>query len=39
MNHMSMVAIAYDANQNLSQSEIIDLLATGFFWNPSLLVG
>jgi hypothetical protein len=30
MNHMSMVAIAYDANQNLSQSEIVDLLATGF---------
>jgi hypothetical protein len=30
MNHMSMVAIAYDANQNLSQSEIVDLLAIGF---------
>jgi hypothetical protein len=30
MNHMSMVANAYDTNQNLSQSEIIDLLATGF---------
>jgi hypothetical protein len=30
MNHMSMVAIAYDTNQNLSQSEIVDLLATGF---------
>jgi hypothetical protein len=30
MNHMSMVAIAYDANQNLSQSEIVDLLATSF---------
>jgi hypothetical protein len=30
MNHMSMVANAYDDNQNLSQSEIVDLLATGF---------
>jgi hypothetical protein len=30
MNHMSMVANAYDTNQNLSQSEIVDLLATGF---------
>jgi hypothetical protein len=30
MNHMSMVATAYDTNQNLSQSEIVDLLATGF---------
>jgi hypothetical protein len=29
MNHMSMVANAYDTNQNLSQSEIVDLLATG----------
>jgi hypothetical protein len=31
MNHMSMVANAYDTNQNLSQCEIVDLLATGFF--------
>jgi hypothetical protein len=30
MNHMSMVANAYDTNQNLSQAEIVDLLATGF---------
>ena len=30
MNHMSMVANAYATNQNLSQSEIVDLLATGF---------
>jgi hypothetical protein len=30
MNHMSMVANAYDTNQNLSQSEIVDFLATGF---------
>jgi hypothetical protein len=30
MNHMSMVANAYDTNQNLSQYEIVDLLATGF---------
>jgi hypothetical protein len=30
MNHMSMVANAYDTNQNLSQCEIVDLLATGF---------
>jgi hypothetical protein len=30
MNHMSMVANAYDTNQNLYQSEIVDLLATGF---------
>jgi hypothetical protein len=30
MNHMSMVANAYDTNQNLSESEIVDLLATGF---------
>jgi hypothetical protein len=30
MNHLSMVANAYDTNQNLSQSEIVDLLATGF---------
>ena len=28
---MSMVANAYDTNQNLSQSEIVDLLAIGFF--------
>jgi hypothetical protein len=31
MNHMSMVANAYDTNQNLSQYEIVDLLAIGFF--------
>jgi hypothetical protein len=31
VNHMSMVVNAYDTNQNLSQSEIVDLLATGFF--------
>ena len=31
MNHMSMVANAYDTNQNLSQLEIVDLLAIGFF--------
>jgi predicted XRE-type DNA-binding protein len=30
MNHMSMVANAYNTNQNLSQSEIVDLLAIGF---------
>jgi hypothetical protein len=30
MNHMSMVANAYDTNQNLSQYEIVDLLATRF---------
>jgi hypothetical protein len=30
MNHMSMVANAYDTNQNLSHPEIVDLLATGF---------
>jgi hypothetical protein len=30
MNHMSMVANAYDTDQNLSQSEIVDLLATDF---------
>jgi hypothetical protein len=30
MNHMSMVANAYDTNHKLSQSEIVDLLATGF---------
>jgi hypothetical protein len=30
MNHMSMVANAYDTSQNLSQSEIVDLLATRF---------
>jgi hypothetical protein len=30
MNHMSMVANAYDTNQNLSQFEIVDLLAAGF---------
>jgi hypothetical protein len=30
MNHMSMVANANGTNQNLSQSEIVDLLATGF---------
>ena len=30
MNYMSMVANAYDTNQNLGQSEIVDLLATGF---------
>jgi hypothetical protein len=30
MNHLSMVANAYDTNQNLSQAEIVDLLATGF---------
>jgi hypothetical protein len=30
MNHMSMVANAYDTNQNLSQSEIVDLLAMDF---------
>jgi hypothetical protein len=30
MNHMSMAANAYDMNQNLSQSEIVDLLAIGF---------
>jgi hypothetical protein len=30
MNHMSMVANAYDTNQTLSQSEIVDLLATEF---------
>jgi hypothetical protein len=30
MNHMSMVANVYDTNQNLSQAEIVDLLATGF---------
>jgi hypothetical protein len=30
MNHMSMVANAYDTNQNLSQYKIVDLLATGF---------
>jgi hypothetical protein len=33
MNHMSMVANAYDTNQNLSQSEIVDLLATRFSSN------
>jgi hypothetical protein len=27
---MSMVANAYDTNQNLSQSKIVDLLAIGF---------
>jgi hypothetical protein len=30
MNHMSMVVTAYDTNHKLSQSEIVDLLATGF---------
>jgi hypothetical protein len=30
MNHMSMVANAYDTNQNLSQLEIVDLIATRF---------
>jgi hypothetical protein len=30
MNHMFMVANAYDTNQNLSQYEIVDLLATRF---------
>jgi hypothetical protein len=30
MNHMSMVANAYNTNQNLSQSEIVDLLVTSF---------
>ena len=40
---MSIVANAYDTNQNLSQSEIDDLLATGFFgilrnwWNKHLI--
>ena len=30
MNHMSLVANAYDTNQNLSQCEIVNLLATDF---------
>jgi hypothetical protein len=30
MNHISMVANAYDTNQNLSQSKIVDLFATEF---------
>jgi hypothetical protein len=30
MNHVSMVANAYDTNQNLNQVENVDLLATGF---------
>ena len=33
MNHMSIVANAYDTNKNLSQSEIVDLLSIGFFGN------
>jgi hypothetical protein len=42
MNHMSMVANAYDTNQNLSHLEIVDLLTTGFYrtlqnwWNKHL---
>jgi hypothetical protein len=45
MNHMSMVANAYDTNQNLSHSEIVDLLATGFsgtlrnWWDKHLTEG
>ena len=31
MNHMSIVANAYNTNQNLSHSKIVDLLTTGFF--------
>jgi hypothetical protein len=30
MNHMSMVANAYDTNQSLSHSKIVDLLTTEF---------
>ena len=30
MNHMSMVANAYDTNQNLSHFEIVDLLTAKF---------
>jgi hypothetical protein len=30
MNHMSIVANAYDTNQSLSHSKIVDLLTTGF---------
>jgi hypothetical protein len=30
MNHMSIVANAYDTNQSLSHSEIVDLLTTRF---------
>jgi LEA14-like dessication related protein len=42
---MSMVANTYDTNQNLSQSEIVDLLATGFsstlrnWWDKHLTKG
>jgi hypothetical protein len=45
MNHMSMVANAYDTNQYLSQYEIVDLLATGFsdtlhnWWDKHLTQG